>query len=228
VAKKIDFEKCTPSLSEERKLGVELVAGVDEVGRGCIAGPVYAAAVLIPSEWLGLTDRALFKKHPELAEIHDSKLITEKNRDRISDWLTTESGVTFAIGTASVQEIEEINILHASLLAMDRALAGLKTNWDHVLVDGNRILPAWQGRATALVKGDRRSLAIAASSIIAKVARDRHMRELDEVHPGYGFSVHKGYGTPLHRSRLLELGPSREHRLLFAPVAAVLNRSPGI
>lgn len=228
MAKKIDFEKCTPSLSEERKLGVRLVAGVDEVGRGCIAGPVYAAAVLIPSEWLELTDRALFKKHPELSEIQDSKLITEKNRDRLSDWLTTSSGVVYAVGTASVQEIEDINILHASLLAMDRALAGLETHWDHVLVDGNRISPRWQGRATALVKGDRRSLAIAASSIIAKVARDRYMHELDRLHPGYGFAVHKGYGTPAHLRSLAELGPSGEHRLLFAPVAAALERRAGI
>lgn len=180
-----------------------LLAGVDEVGRGPLAGDVVAAAVILdPARPIDGLD--------------DSKKLSEKKREYLFD-VIRERALGFAIASASVAEIDSINILHASLLAMARAVQQLATQPEYVLVDGNR-LPKWSYRAEAVVKGDSRVPAIAAASIIAKVTRDRAMVELDAIYPGYGLAVHKGYPTPAHLSALKALGPALIHRRSFAPV----------
>ena len=194
-----------------------LVAGCDEVGRGCLAGPVVAAAVLLPAE-ISLTS------DPWLAEITDSKKLTPKARERLVPRIESWAQA-WALGSASVEEIDAINIYHASHLAMKRALEKLKPQADHVLIDGNAIPKGLRMKTTAIVKGDLLCLSIAAASILAKVWRDRHMAELDVRYPGYGFGVHKGYATPAHSKALTELGCCAIHRRSFAPVAAALGLS---
>lgn len=184
-----------------------LVAGVDEVGRGPLAGPVVAAAVILdparPIE--GLTD---------------SKKLSAKQRERLFP-LIQERALAFALGRAEVEEIDEINILQASLLAMQRAVLGLAIAPTLALIDGNRcpILPC---AAQAIIKGDLTEPAISAASIIAKVARDREMIELDQRFPGYGLAGHAGYPTAAHLKALNELGPSLIHRRSFGPVKRLL------
>jgi ribonuclease HII len=190
------------------------IVGVDEVGRGPLAGDVVAAAVVLDSR-------------APVAGLADSKRLTARRRELLAARLR-DAGVPIAIGRASVAEIDRLNILQASLLAMQRAVAGLGLQPDLVLVDGNR-LPAWDLRACAVVGGDSRVAEIAAASIIAKVRRDGEMDRLHERFGEYGFDRHRGYGTAQHLAALREHGPSPVHRRSFAPVraAAMLHGQAG-
>jgi len=191
-----------PDLSIERQVG-QRVAGVDEVGRGPLAGPVLAAAILLPE-----------RLAPELAAaIDDSKRLSAARRRNLAVLLEA-SGAVIALGAASVAEIERINILQASLLAMSRAVRRLRVIPDHVLVDGN-VAPAIGIPCSAVVGGDRLSLSIASASIIAKVARDRLMLRLGAKHPGYGWDRNAGYGTEMHRAAIGRLGATAHHRRGF-------------
>lgn len=192
------------------------LAGVDEVGRGCLAGPVVAAAVVLP-------DLVSFEAEPWLAEVTDSKLLTASTRERLAP-LIRGWARGFAIGVASVEEIDRVNIYHASHLAMRRALDGLGPELvpDHVLIDGNALPKEMPWPATAVIKGDQRCLSIASASILAKVWRDHHLRELESSYPGFGLGKHKGYGTPAHLAALRRLGVTDIHRKSFAPVRALL------
>ena len=184
-----------------------LIAGVDEAGRGPLAGPVVAAAVILDDlqPIKGLTD---------------SKVLTARARDRLFDEIHAKA-LCFCIAQASVEEIDQLNILHATMLAMRRAVEGLRLRPHKVLVDGNRI-PTLRIAAEAIVKGDAKVKAISAASILAKVHRDRLCLQLHELHPQYGFDGHKGYPTPAHLSALREHGACPEHRRSFAPVRDVL------
>lgn len=184
-----------------------LVAGVDEVGRGPLVGDVVTAAVIL--------DPA--RPIPGLA---DSKKLSEKKREQLAP-LIRERALAWAIGRCSPAEIDELNILHATLLAMTRAVAGLSLQPGFVFVDGNRC-PRLPMAAQAVVKGDDRVAEIAAASILAKVARDQEMIELDARHPQYGFARHKGYPTKEHLAALAEHGALPEHRRSFRPVALIL------
>lgn len=184
-----------------------LIAGVDEVGRGPLAGPVVAAAVILdllkPIE--GLTD---------------SKALTETQREKFNV-LIKENALAWSLGRAEVEEIDDINILQASLLAMQRAIEGLAIKPDHVLVDGNR-LPALPCTGEAIIKGDLTVPVISAASIIAKVARDAEMIAMDKLFPGYGLAKHKGYPTKQHVAALSKLGVTPHHRRTFGPVRRLL------
>ena len=180
--------------------GIKLVCGVDEAGRGPLAGPVCAAAVILPP---GL----------EIPGLNDSKKLTDKKRRELYD-VIVEQAVSYGIAFASEQEIDEINILQATFLAMERAIQKLSPQPELALIDGNRTkdfgLPV-----RTIVKGDSLSASIAAASILAKVTRDRLMEEYDAQYPQYGFAVHKGYGTKRHYAALTEFGPCEEHRQTF-------------
>lgn len=180
-----------------------LLAGVDEVGRGPLAGDVVAAAVILDPG------------NP-ISGLDDSKKLTEKKREALFPEIQHKS-LSWFVARASVQEIDELNILQASLLAMKRAVEGLELQPEHVLVDGNR-LPRWAYSAEAVVKGDSRVQAIAAASILAKVVRDREMIAFDDQYPGYGFAGHKGYPTQMHMTALDVLGVTPIHRCSFGPV----------
>lgn len=180
-----------------------LLAGVDEVGRGPLAGDVVAAAVILDPDNI-------------VEGLDDSKRLTEKRRNALYPEIQKKA-LSWCIARASVKEIDELNILQASLLAMRRAVEGLSLQPEHVLVDGNR-LPDWKYAAEAVVKGDSRVKAISAASILAKVVRDSEMVEFDRTYPGYSFGLHKGYPTKLHLAALEQLGPSAIHRLTFKPV----------
>ena len=183
-----------------------VIAGVDEVGRGPLAGDVVAAAVILgPSVLEGLTD---------------SKALSEIRRLELAERIRTDA-VAWAIGRAGVEEIDALNILQASLLAMRRAVEALSVQPTLVLVDGNR-LPEWPYESRAIVKGDLTEPAISAASIIAKVTRDQEMVELDREYPGYGFASHKGYPTKTHLAALMRLGISPIHRRSFGPVKRLL------
>lgn len=183
-----------------------LIAGVDEAGRGPLAGPVVAAAVILD--------------HPNrIRGLADSKTLTALQRERLHD-LIRERALCCAIGVASVEEIDQINILQATMLAMRRAVEGLRLKPTKVLVDGNR-LPTLDVLAEAIVKGDSLVKSISAASILAKVYRDRLCLQLDQQYPHYGFAQHKGYGTADHLAALREHGACEHHRRTFAPVAAV-------
>lgn len=182
---------------------MRLVCGVDEVGRGPLAGPVVAAAVVLdPTRCID--------------GLRDSKQLSPKARERLAEQIRRDA-LCFAVAEASVQEIDSLNILQASLLAMARAVAQLNPQADMALVDGNR-LPALDIPARAIVKGDCLEPAISAASILAKVYRDAWMVEQSGPYPGYGFEVHAGYGTPAHLSALHALGPCPIHRKSFKPV----------
>lgn len=180
-----------------------LVAGVDEAGRGPLAGPVVAAAVILD-------------ERQTIAGLADSKKLTARARDRLFDEIRAKA-LCCAIAEASVAEIDSLNILQATLLAMKRAVEGLRLKPGKVLVDGNRI-PVIDVVAEAIVKGDALVPAISAASILAKVHRDRLCAELDTIHPGYGFAIHKGYGTELHMQALHQFGPCAAHRRSYKPV----------
>jgi len=195
-------------LSRERALrarGFSLVAGIDEAGRGPLAGPVIAAAVILPPDFA-------------LDGLDDSKKLTAKKRESFHAILTTRAEIHWAVGAASVEEIDTLNILRATHLAMARAVEALPSKPDHALVDGLPVrgLPVDH---TALVSGDALSVTIAAASIIAKVTRDRLMVELDAQYPQYGFARHKGYGVREHLAALRHHGPCPVHRRSFQPVA---------
>ncbi len=182
-----------------------LVAGVDEAGRGPLAGPVVAAAVILDD-------------CQPIAGLADSKKLSAARREALYDEIRAKA-LCCCIAQASVEEIDRLNILQATLLAMQRAVAGLRLKPGLVLVDGNR-LPLLEMRAEAIVKGDAKVAAISAASILAKVTRDRGLEQLDRLHPQYGFARHKGYGTAEHLQALRIHGPCPEHRRSFAPVAA--------
>ena len=202
--------KTFPDMSFEegaRARGFGLIAGVDEVGRGPLAGPVTAAAVILDPE-----------RVPE--GLADSKQLTEKRRTLLYDEIFAVA--TVSIAHASVEEIDQTNILRASHLAMERAVAGLALAPDHLLIDGNMIPRGLAVSAEAIVKGDARSLSIAAASIVAKVCRDRLMVDLAQQHPGYGWEKNAGYPSPAHKEALQNLGVTPHHRRSFKPVHNIL------
>lgn len=180
--------------------GLQLICGVDEAGRGPLAGPVCAAAVILPP-------------HAEIPGLNDSKKLSDKRRRELFP-VIKEQAVAYGIGIATHQEIDEINILQATYLAMERAMAQLSVKPDLALIDGNRAkdfgLPV-----RTVIKGDSLSASIAAASVLAKVTRDDMMLEMAKEYPGYGFEIHKGYGTKAHYAALTELGASPIHRMTF-------------
>ena len=188
----------------------ELVAGVDEVGRGPLCGAVVTAAVIL--------DPA----RPILG-LNDSKKLTEARRELLFDEIR-EKALSWCIARAEVEEIDQLNILHATMLAMQRAVAGLHITPRLALIDGNRC-PQLAVPSAAVVKGDSKVPAIAAASILAKVSRDREMQALDRQYPGYGIAGHKGYPTPVHLAALQRLGPTPIHRRSFGPVRKLLELS---
>ncbi|WP_240772801.1 ribonuclease HII [Phragmitibacter flavus] len=197
-----------PDMAHERswrERGFARVAGVDEAGRGPLAGPVHVAAVVLPDGF-------------EHADLHDSKQLSEAARERIFEELTGRADVAWSLVVVEVLEVDRINVLQAARVGMRRAVLALQPVPEVVLVDGLEV-PDFPFRQEALVKGDARSLSIAAASVIAKVSRDRYMRELAKEFPEYGFERHKGYGTAAHLAALQEHGPCVHHRISFSPVA---------
>ena len=186
--------------NEAKAQGYNVVCGIDEAGRGPLAGPVCAAAVILPEGC-------------EIEGINDSKKLTEKKREALYD-VIIEKALAYGIATADEKEIDEINILQATYLAMNRAFQKLEIKPDMALVDGNRD-PNLGIPTQTIVKGDARSMSITAASILAKVTRDRFMLEMDKKYPEYQFAKHKGYGTKLHYEMLTEYGPSEIHRMTF-------------
>lgn len=180
--------------------GYEVVAGVDEAGRGPLAGDVYAAAVILPKGII-------------IEGLNDSKKISEKKRDMLYE-VIKEKAVAWAVATASVEEIDEYNIRNATYIAMNRAIKALNTEIDYVLIDGDCIKDCEQPHS-CVVKGDSKSASISAASILAKVTRDRYMQELAQMYPEYQFEKHKGYGTALHIEMIKKYGASKVHRKTF-------------
>lgn len=187
--------------SAAREAGFQYICGIDEAGRGPLAGPVCAAAVILPEDCV-------------ISGLNDSKKLSEKKREALFD-VITEQAVSYSIAFAGVEEIEAYNILNATFLAMNRAAAGLSTPADFALVDGNQIPKGIAVPCRTVVKGDSQSCSIAAASILAKVTRDRLMLELDQQYPEYLFQKHKGYGTEEHRNLIRQFGPSPVHRPSF-------------
>lgn len=199
-----------PTFTEERALiirGITIIAGVDEVGCGCWAGPVYAGAVILPLD-------------SRIGLIRDSKTLSASQREHVAEQIK-EGAIAWAIGTASVEEVDTQNIRRASALAMCRAIAQLKVTPQFVLIDAFKI-PGLTIPSKSIIHGDLKVKSIAAASVIAKVARDAYMKILDLEYPGYGFNNHKGYGTREHQEALKTLGPCLIHRKTFAPVKAYL------
>lgn len=181
--------------------GFKLICGVDEAGRGPLAGPVCAAAVILPEDL-------------EIPGLNDSKKLSEKKREQLYD-VITEKALAYCVAYGTLEEIEEKNILKATFLAMNRAIEGLGQKADFALIDGNKIPDGIKVPAAAIVKGDAKSMSIAAASILAKVSRDRLLMEYDQKYPEYQFAKHKGYGTKLHTDLIKEHGPCEIHRLSF-------------
>lgn len=188
-----------------------LEAGCDEAGRGCLAGPVYAAAVILPDDF----------SHPLLT---DSKKLTDKQRRTLRP-IIEEQAVAWALGVCTNREIDEINILNASILAMHRALQALKVQPGAIIVDGNRFKPFGTIPFTTVVKGDAKFANIAAASILAKTYRDDAMIALSEQFPAYGWNINKGYPTKAHREAIAQVGPSPHHRLSFTLLSPQLTLS---
>lgn len=184
-----------------RLKGYKLVCGVDEAGRGPLAGPVCAAAVILPADI-------------EIEGLNDSKKLSEKKRELLFD-VIKEKAVSYAIAFGSVEEIEEFNILEATFIAMNRAIDSLDIKPDYALIDGNRVPKGIKIDCETVIKGDAKSSSIAAASILAKVTRDRLLLEYDKEYPQYNFKKHKGYGTKEHTSLILEYGVSPVHRRSF-------------
>ena len=197
--------------SELWQQGFELIAGVDEAGVGPLAGPVVAGAAILPRDY-------------KLRELNDSKKLDEATRDQLAERIKTDC-IAWAIGIAEVEEIDRLNIYHAGLLAMRRAVEGLSVAPNFVLVDARKI-PELRMPQRGIVRGDSLSASIAAASILAKTTRDAMMFELDRQFPGYGLAGHKGYPTPEHFAALKKLGASRAHRRSFRPVREVLGLDP--
>ncbi len=181
--------------------GKLLEAGVDEAGRGCLAGAVFAAAVILPASF----------KHPFL---NDSKQLSEKQRDELRPIIEKEA-IAFAVGSVETEEIDEINILNAAIKSMHIALKALKTKPEYIIVDGNRFKPFQKIPSTTLVKGDARFLSIAAASVLAKTYRDEYMHQLHQKYPLYKWDKNKGYGTLAHREAIEKYGPCEHHRMSF-------------
>jgi len=196
------YSEYQPSLAGEL-----LVAGVDEVGRGPLAGDVVAAAVILDSD-------------KPIEGLNDSKKLSEKKREYLYDEIVLKA-LSWSVGRASPAEIDDVNILQASLLAMQRAVEGLSVQPRHALIDGNRC-PALRMSSSAIVKGDSLVTVISAASIIAKVVRDREFVALDKRYPGYGLAKHKGYPTKAHIAALAQLGPTEIHRKSFGPVKKLI------
>ncbi len=199
-------EKTIPTYEYEHKAydsGFKCVCGIDEAGRGPLAGPVFAAAVVLPVDC-------------EIPGLNDSKKLTEKKREALFE-VIIEKAVAYSVASASEKEIDEINILNATYLAMNRAFDGLSVKPDMALIDGNRE-PGVDAMQKTVVKGDSKSMSIAAASILAKVSRDRYMLEIAKLYPQYDFQKHKGYGTKLHYERIREHGISDVHRKTFLKV----------
>lgn len=199
-------EKTTPTYEYEHKAydsGFKCVCGIDEAGRGPLAGPVFAAAVVLPVDC-------------EIPGLNDSKKLTEKKREALFE-VIIEKAIAYSFASASEKEIDEINILNATYLAMNRAFDGLSVKPDMALIDGNRE-PGVDAMQKTVVKGDSKSMSIAAASILAKVSRDRYMLEIAKLYPQYEFQKHKGYGTKLHYERIRENGISDVHRKTFLKV----------
>jgi ribonuclease HII len=190
----------------------QFIAGVDEVGRGPLVGDVVTAAVILDP------------KH-KIIGLADSKKLSEKKRDSLAAEIK-QYALAWSIGRASPQEIDELNILQATMLAMTRAVQGLSIQPTHVMVDGNRC-PKWNYSSEAVVKGDGLIAEISAASIIAKVTRDKEMLIMDQQYPEYGFAKHKGYPTPFHLAKLAELGPLPQYRMSFKPVQQSLVMRDG-
>lgn len=190
----LEFEK------EALAKGYKSVCGVDEAGRGPLAGPVCAAAVILPEGVI-------------IDGVNDSKKLSEKKRESLFD-VIREQALSYSIAYATVDEIEEINILNATMLAMRRAINGLDIKADYAMIDGNKI-PPLDIDAECIVKGDAKSMSIACASILAKVSRDRLLYKYAEEYPMYGFDKHKGYGTKVHREAILKYGPCPYHRKSF-------------
>lgn len=187
------------------------LAGVDEVGRGPLAGPVVAAAVILDPE-------------RPIEGLADSKQLSEKRREALYD-LIRERALAWGLGRCEADEIDRLNIFRATLTAMTRAVEGLAHEPEYILVDGNRC-PPWKWSCEAVVKGDSRVEAISAASILAKVMRDREMQQMDERYPGYGLAKHKGYPTATHLDALIRLGVTPIHRRSFRPVREALANQP--
>ena len=187
--------------------GYENICGVDEAGRGPLAGPVCAAAVILPEGVI-------------IDGVNDSKKLSEKKRESLFEVIKS-TAVSYCIAYSSVDEIEAINILNATMLAMKRAVEGLSVKADYAMIDGNKI-PALNIDAECIVKGDARSMSIACASILAKVSRDRLLYEYAKEYPQYGFDKHKGYGTAAHRDALIKYGPCPYHRMSF--LGKILNK----
>ena len=190
----LEFEK------EALAKGYKSVCGIDEAGRGPLAGPVCAAAVILPEGVI-------------IDGVNDSKKLSEKKRESLFD-VIREQALSYSIAYATVDEIEEINILNATMLAMRRAINGLEIKADYAMIDGNKIPPI-DIDAECIVKGDAKSMSIACASILAKVSRDRLLYKYAEEYPMYGFDKHKGYGTKAHREAILKYGPCPYHRKSF-------------
>ncbi len=207
-------ERPGPDWSLEKRIwrdGVGTVIGIDEAGRGCLAGPVFAAAVVLPAGARG--------------EYRDSKELAPDLREQLAGTVAEEA-IAAAVGQASAAEVDSLGILAATHLAASRALATLPFDPRRSGLVTDYLKLAWPGPVLAPARADSISLQVAAASIVAKTARDRHLRALDEVWPGYGFARHKGYGTKQHLAMLGELGPCPEHRLSFAPVRDRLPERP--
>ncbi len=201
-------------LSFERELwsqGISPIAGVDEAGRGPLAGAVVVAAVILPESWMSAGVPEHFRG------LNDSKKLSESARDRYFDLLLTDQSIHHSIIAISHTEIDRLNILAATHSGMNQALQSLPCRPAHALVDGNRV-PSLAFPQSALVKGDSRSYSIAAASVLAKVTRDRLMLDAEQLYPGYGFDRHKGYPTPDHLEAIRRLGPCPIHRRSFAPI----------
>jgi len=201
----VDFV-ADPALAGGGRPG-QIIAGVDEAGRGPLAGEVYAAAVILPPTY-------------DLPGLNDSKKLSEARREQLFELIQAQA-VSYAIVGLAAADIDRLNIFQATLLAMKKAVTGLATQPEFVYVDGNHC-PVWSYSSQALVKGDSRLDCIAAASVLAKVARDRVMVDLDRQYPGYGFAKHKGYPTKAHMAALERLGPCPQHRRSYAPVARCL------
>ena len=187
--------------AKRAELGIKYLCGVDEAGRGPLAGPVFAAAVILPEDF-------------EIEGLNDSKKLSEKKRDQLFDEII-EHALAYSIQAVDHKTIDEINILEATMLAMRTSVENLSIKPEHVFIDGNRVPKNMEIPTEFVIKGDATSASIAAASILANVSRDRGMLEMDKKYPEYCFAKHKGYGTKLHYEKLREFGPSEIHRLTF-------------
>jgi len=200
-----------PNFNEENKLkkqGYKLVAGLDEAGRGPLAGPVVASVVLVKE----LKDKKMF------LGIRDSKKLSQKQREQYYELLTTSKDIQWAVGIVSEKVIDKINILEATKLAMNKAIDDLNTKVDHLILDGNFKINS-DIKQKSVIKGDNKVFSCCAAGIIAKVTRDRMMQKYHKKYPDYGFNTHKGYGTKFHIQKIGELGPCKIHRKTFYPVS---------